>query len=189
MKTYITPVSEEEIEGLQAGVQHIESGLFAIASGDMPEGFREATAEETATPQDVIALMLSDIEIAADDFQTKFLGATTAKREQRFALNLASAKRLLEGGYTNQDLENADLFSMQSQADAQNQGRSAAEFANWIVEWESKSVAIAGAIESFLKQAKLSLPDVPYLIDPEVRSGHRKALRGKAEAMFAQLTS
>lgn len=187
MKTYIAPISEDGIESLPEGVQHIESGLFAITSGDMPEGFREATPEETATPEEVIASMSADIELAADDFQTMFLGATTAKREQRFALNLATAKRLLAGGYTNSDLEAADLYSMQSQSTAQDEGRTPAEFAQWIVEWESKSVTISGAIEAFLKQAKMSLPNMPYLIDPQVQAEFKVSLRQQAVAMFESL--
>ncbi len=189
-KIYLVP--ESEIDGeLPAGVSFIESGIFSIEeNADIPDGFREATAEEMVTPAALLAEISEEITLAGDAFQAQFLGATSSKREARFAINLSAAKRVIADNYgDNAVLKQADTQSMAMQAEAQNEGRDATEFAQWIVEWESKSVLVAGAIESFIKSSKLALPSVPNLIDPAVRAQHYASLKAQAQAMFVEITT
>lgn len=194
-KIYIVFEDESTIEnGLPKGVLFITSGIFAVADADnIPEGAREATAEEMSTPDELLAEAGRDIEAAADQFQTQFLGASSSKREARFARNLAAAKRLIADDYTEVELsaglKDAHTHSLTMQAQAQNEGRSVEEFAQWIVEWEGPSGLIAGAIESFIKTSKLGLADVPNLIDPAVKAQHYAALKQQAQAMLAQMTA
>lgn len=191
-KTYIVfddaPVLEE---GLPSGVAFVTTDIFSVKDVDsIPVGARVATEAEMATPDEVLAQIAEDITLAGDKFQTDFLGATSPKREARFSMNLAVAKRLIADEYgDNAALKAADTQSMTMQTTAQNEGRDALEFAQWIVEWESKSVLISGAIEAFIKTSKLALPSVPNLIDPTVKAQHYAALKAQVKAMFKQMTA
>lgn len=193
-KTYIVFENENVIEeGLPKGVAFVTSGIFSVSGNEViPEGAREATAEEMMTPKEVLDAAGRDIEAYADRFQTEFLGASSPKREARFARNLAAAKRLIADDYTDIELsnglKNSHVQSLTMQAQAQNEGRNVEQFAQWIVDWEGASDLIAGAIEAFIKSSKLALPSVPNLIDPAVKAQHYASLKAQAQAMFAEMT-
>lgn len=180
-KIYIVfddPLSLEE--GLPKGTSFILSGIFAIPEGaEIPAGARLATSEEMATPDNLLLEIGKDIELSGDAFQTDF------------SRNLAVAKRLIADDYTpaelSRDLKTMHRTSLQMQAEAQNEGRSVEEFAEWIVEWEGKSDLIAGAIEAFIKAQKLALPSIPNLIDPAVKAQHYASLKAAAKQMFADM--
>lgn len=191
-KTYIVFDDASVLEeGLPSGVAFVTTDIFSVKDADsIPAGARVATEAEMVTPDEVLAQIAEDITLAGDQFQTDFLGATSPKREARFSMNLAVAKRLIADEYgDNAALKAADTQSMTMQTTAQNEGRDALEFAQWIVEWESKSVLISGAIEAFIKTSKLALPSVPNLIDPTVKAQHYAALKAQVKAMFEQMTA
>lgn len=184
-------VAESDVNGeLPAGLSFIDSGIFSISENkSIPTGFREATTEEMATPVSLLESIGEDITLAGDAYQTAFLGSTSPKREARFAINLDVAKRLIENNYgDNAALKQADTQSMTMQSESQNEGRTPLEFAQWIVEWESKSVLVAGAIEAFIKKSKLNLPNIPNLIDQTVKAQHYAELKQQATALFAEIT-
>ena len=195
MKQYIKFDDASSLEeGLPKGISFISSDIFAIVEdAEMPAGARLATSEEMTTPTDLIAQIGKDIESSGDAFQTEFLGATSSKREARFARNLAVAKRLIAGDYTpaelGRDLKTMHTMSLTMQAEAQAEGRSVDEFAEWIVAWEGKSDLIAGAIEAFIKTQKLALPNIPNLIDPAVRAQHSAKLKAEAIRIFSEMTA
>lgn len=193
-KIYIAFDDESVLEnGLPKGVSFISSSIFSfIEAGEgLPAGAREATDEELVTPQSVLDDMAADIERAGDTYQNKFLSTGSASRDGRFRLNIEASNRLLLDEYVlpRDDAQKAaDAQSLAWQTEAQGEGRSVEEFAQWVVEWYPKSILVSGAIEAFIKESKMSLPSVPYLIDPAVRAQHYASLITAANAQFEAMT-
>lgn len=194
-KIYIAFDDESVLEnGLPKGVSFISSSIFSfVETGDgLPTGAREATDDELVTPQSVLDDMAADIERAGDTYQNKFLSTNSANREARFRLNIEAATRLLLDEYVlprDEAQKAADAQSLTWQTDAQGEGRSVEEFAQWVVDWHPQSILISGAIEAFIKESKMALPSIPYLIDPAVRAQHYASLITAANAKFEAMTS